>query len=120
MRKILIADDAEFFRVKISRILSDNFFEVIQASSSTQAVQLYISEQPDLVLMDLSISNMQGLSSLREIRAYDPLAKVVMLSVVGEETAVLEAIKLGARNYIRKPIDPNRVTFTIEKQLAPQ
>jgi two-component system chemotaxis response regulator CheY len=120
LKKILVADDAEFSRVKISKILSDNLFEVVNASSASQAVTLYKSEHPDLVLLDLSISNMQGLDSLRKIKNYDPQAKVVIMSVLGEENVVLEAIQSGARNYIRKPIDPNYVTFTIEKQLAPQ
>lgn len=120
MRKILLADDAEFSRVRISKILSDNHFEVVHAVSASQAVDLYIIEHPDLVLLDLSISNMQGLSSLRKITEFDPQAKVVMMSVVGEENAVLEAIQLGARNYIRKPINPNYVTLAIEKQLMSQ
>ena len=119
MRKILLADDAEFFRVRISKILSDNHFEVVPSLSASQAVTMYINEHPNLALLDLSISNMQGLSSLIKIREYDPQAKVVMMSVVGEENAVLKAIQLGARNYIKKPIDPNYVTYAIEKQLMP-
>lgn len=120
MKKILLADDAEFFRVRISKILSDNHFEVVHAENAAQAVNLYVTEHPDLVLLDLSISNMQGISSLKKIREYDPQAKVVMMSVVGEENAVLEAIQLGARNYIKKPIDPNYVALAIEKQLKLQ
>lgn len=113
-----MADDAEFFRVRISNLLTDASIEILQASSGTQAVRIYKNEHPDLVLLDLSISNLEGLASLRKIKDIDPDAKVVMLSVLGEENAVYEAIQSGAHDYLRKPVDPDFFSYFIEKQFA--
>lgn len=118
MRKILVADDAEFFRVRISSLLADANVEILQASSGAQAVCIYKNEHPDLVLLDLSISNMKGIASLKKIKDFDPDAKVIMLSMIGEENAVFEAIQSGACDYVRKPVDPDFFAYIIEKQLA--
>jgi two-component system chemotaxis response regulator CheY len=118
LKKILVADDAEFFRVRVSNLLAGENFEILQASCGTQAVSIFKNEHPDLVLLDLSISNMEGLASLKKIKDIDPEAKVVMLSMLGEENAVFEAIQLGARNYLRKPVDRNHFSYILEKQFA--
>ena len=118
MRKILVADDAEFFRVRISSLLADASVEILQASSGAQAVSIYKNEHPDLVLLDLSISNMKGITSLKKIIDFDPDAKVIVLSMIGEENTVLEAIQSGACNYVRKPLDPDFFAYFIKKQFA--
>ena len=118
MRKILVADDAEFFRVRISKLLAGKNVEILQASSGSQAVNIYKNEHPDLVFLDLSISNMKGIASLKNIIDFDPDAKVIMLSMIGEENSVFEAIQSGACDYLRKPLNPDFFAHIIKKQLA--
>ena len=116
LRKILVADDAEFFRVRISNLLANTNVEILQATCGSQAVSIYKNEHPDLVFLDLSISNMKGIASLKKIIDFDPDAKVIMLSMIGEENAVFEAIQSGACDYLRKPLNPDFFTTIIKKQ----
>jgi two-component system chemotaxis response regulator CheY len=118
MSKILIVDDAEFLRVRISKMLSGEGFEILEAENGARAVEVYKSAQPDLVLMDITMPEMDGLAALREIRAYDPKARVVMLTALGQESVVLEAIKSGARDFIVKPFERERVMGAIFKLLG--
>ena len=81
-------------------------------------LNIYKNEIPDLVFLDLSISNMKGISSLKQIIEFDPDAKVIMLSMIGEENAVFEAIQSGACDYLRKPLNPDFFAYIIKKQFA--
>ena len=103
MARILIVDDAEFLRVRISKMLIGNGHQVIEANNGLVAVNTYKTEHPDVVLMDITMPEMDGLQALKEIRAFDPKAKVVMLTALGQESVVLEAIKSGARDFVVKP-----------------
>ena len=118
LRKILVADDAEFFRVRISNLLANTNVEILQATCGSQAVSIYKNEHPDLVFLDLSISNMKGIASLKKIIDFDPDAKVIMLSMIGEENAVFEAIQSGACDYLRKPLNPDFFATIIKKQFS--
>jgi two-component system chemotaxis response regulator CheY len=118
MAKILIVDDAEFLRVRISKMLSGEGHEIIEAENGLMAVNTYKSANPDLVLMDITMPEMDGLTALKEIRAYDPKAKVVMLTALGQESVVLEAIKSGARDFMVKPFERDRVMSAISKLLG--
>ncbi len=118
MAKILIVDDAEFLRVRISKMLIGNGHQVIEANNGLVAVNTYKSEHPDCVLMDITMPEMDGLQALKEIRAFDPKAKVVMLTALGQESVVLEAIKSGARDFVVKPFEPDRVLNAIRKALG--
>lgn len=115
MAKILVVDDAEFLRVRISKMLSSEGHEIIEAENGLKAVETYKSAQPDLVLMDITMPEMDGLAALREIRNYDSAAKVVMLTALGQESVVLEAIKAGARDFVVKPFEKERVLSAIAK-----
>jgi len=115
MTKILIVDDAEFLRVRISKMLTGDGFEVIEADNGLKAVDTYKSQKPDLVLMDITMPEMDGLSALKEIRAFDSGAKVVMLTALGQESVVLEAIKSGAKDFVVKPFERDRVLNAIQK-----
>lgn len=117
MAKILVVDDSEFLRLRISKMLSGEGHEIIEAENGTMAVSAYKSARPNLVLMDITMPEMDGLAALKEIRSCDPKAKVVMMTVLGQEASVLEAIKSGARNFMVKPFERNRVLNTISKQL---
>ena len=118
MARILIVDDAEFLRVRISKMLIGNGHQVIEANNGLVAVSTYKSEHPDVVLMDITMPEMDGLQALKEIRAFDPKAKVVMLTALGQESVVLEAIKSGARDLVVKPFEPDRVLNAIRKALG--
>ena len=118
MARILIVDDAEFLRVRISKMLIGNGHQVIEANNGLVAVNTYKSDHPDCVLMDITMPEMDGLQALKEIRAFDPKAKVVMLTALGQESVVLEAIKSGARDFVVKPFEPDRVLNAIRKALA--
>src|SRR5690554_693436 len=115
MAKILVVDDAEFLRVRISKMLSGDGHQIVEAENGQRAVEVYQAEQPDLVLMDITMPEMDGLSALKEIRKNDPKAKVIMLTALGQESVVLEAIKSGARDFIVKPFERERVLGAISK-----
>lgn len=118
MAKILIVDDAQFLRVRISKILQAEGHEVIEAENGIRAVEVYKSSNPDIVLMDITMPEMDGLTALKEIRAYDSNAKVVMLTALGQESIVLEAIKSGAKDFVVKPFERERVIRAIGKLLT--
>ena len=118
MAKILIVDDAEFLRVRISKMLVSGGHEVIEADNGLNAVNTYKSAKPDAVLMDITMPEMDGLAALKEIRAADSNARVVMLTALGQESVVMEAIKSGAKDFVVKPFDPERVLAAITKALA--
>lgn len=118
MAKILIVDDAQFLRVRISKMLVGNGHEVVEADNGLNAVSMYSSAHPDAVLMDITMPEMDGLAALKQIRANDPKARVVMLTALGQESVVLEAIKSGARDFVVKPFEPDRVLSALTKALA--
>jgi two-component system chemotaxis response regulator CheY len=118
MAKILIVDDAEFLRMRISKMLTGAGFDVVQGENGSQAVQKYQTEKPDLVLMDITMPEMDGLAALKLIRQGDPKAKVIMLTALGQESVVLEAIKSGAKDFVVKPFESDRVLGAINKLLG--
>ena len=118
MAKILVVDDAEFLRMRISKMLTGAGHEIIEAENGVVAVESYKKLKPDAVLMDVTMPEMDGLTALKEIRAYDPNAKVVMLTALGQESVVLEAVKAGARDFVVKPFDRERVLGAVSKILG--
>ena len=117
MAKILVVDDAEFLRLRISKILTEGGHEVLEAENGVQAINKYQSEAPDIILMDITMPEMDGLTALKEIRSQDPKAKIVMLTALGQESIVLEAIKSGAKDFVVKPFERDRVMSAINKLL---
>jgi len=118
MARILVVDDAEFLRLRISKMLVAEGYEVIEAENGVQAVEKYKAGKPDAVLMDITMPEMDGLTALRQIKAYDAKAKIVMLTALGQESVVLEAIKSGARDFVVKPFERERVMSAITKLLG--
>jgi len=118
MAKILVVDDAEFLRVRISKMLSGEGHDILEAENGLKAVETYKSSKPDVVLMDITMPEMDGLSALKEIKSFDPAARVVMLTALGQESVVLEAIKTGARDFVVKPFEKERVLGAIAKLLG--
>jgi two-component system chemotaxis response regulator CheY len=118
MAKILIVDDAEFLRVRISKMLTADGFEVVEADNGLKAIEAYKTNKPDMVLMDITMPEMDGLTALKELRKIDPAAKVVMLTALGQESVVLEAVKSGAKDFVVKPFERDRVLSAINKLLG--
>ena len=113
--KILIVDDAAFMRMMIKDTLKKNGFEnLIEASDGEQAVQLFKAENPDLVIMDITMPNKNGLDALKEMKQMDANAKIVMCSAMGQESMVVEAIRSGAKDFIVKPFKAERVLKTVQ------
>lgn len=113
--KILIVDDAAFMRMMLKDTLKKNGYEnIIEAPDGEVAVQTYKAEKPDLVIMDITMPNKNGLEALKEIKEYDPNSKVVMCSAMGQESMVVEAIRSGAKDFIVKPFKADRVLKTVE------
>jgi two-component system chemotaxis response regulator CheY len=118
-KRILITDDALFMRVTLKNILTQNGFEVCgEAQNGVEAVNLFKSLKPDLVTMDITMPEMDGLAALKEIRSADPNAKVVMCTAMGQKNMVVEAIQSGAKDFIVKPFQPERVLEALNKLLA--
>ena len=118
VEKILIADDAEFSRTRISRTLNDAGYYVIEAQNGSEALDAYQSEKPDLVIMDIGMPVMDGLTALRQILAFDPNAKIVVLSRIGQEKSVVEALEAGAETFFLKPFDSNFVLAAVDRVMA--
>ena len=118
-KKILLVDDAQFMREMIKKILVDNgYTEVYQAVDGADGVAKFGELAPDLVLMDITMPNMDGLEALKTIRANNPSATVVMCSAMGQEAMVMDAIKSGAKDFIVKPFKPDRVLKTVTSILG--
>ncbi len=118
MKKVLIVDDAAFIRLAIKNILVNNDFEVVdEAENGLIGVNKYKELKPDLVTMDITMPEMTGLEALKEIIAFDPKAKVVMISAMGQERMVMEAISYGAKTFIVKPFKEEHVIQTLNKVL---
>ncbi|NDI33379.1 response regulator [Chengkuizengella sediminis] len=116
--KILIVDDAAFMRMMIKDILSKNGFDVVgEAIDGSQAIEKYRELQPDLVTMDITMPEMDGIEALKEIKKIDPNSKVIMCSAMGQQAMVIDAIQAGAKDFIVKPFQADRVIEAIKKTL---
>jgi two-component system chemotaxis response regulator CheY len=118
MAKVLIVDDAEFLRLRLTKMLDAGGYEVFEAENGLKAVTTYKEIHPDVVLMDITMPEMDGLTALKEIVGFDAQARVVMLTALGQESVVLEAVKSGARDFVVKPFEQDRVMNAISKLLA--
>ena len=118
-KKILLVDDAAFMRKMIKDTLSKNgYTELYEAVDGADAVEKFGEIGPDLVIMDITMPNMDGLEALKAIRAADGNANVVMCSAMGQETMVIDAIRSGAKDFIVKPFKPDRVLKTVSTILG--
>lgn len=118
-KKIMLVDDAAFMRMMIKDTLTKNgYTNIIEASDGEIACTQYAAEKPDLVIMDITMPNKTGIEALKDIKASDPAAKVVMCSAMGQESMVVEAIKLGALDFIVKPFKPDRILATVQKVIG--
>ncbi len=118
-KKIMIVDDAAFMRMMIKNSLTGNgYTNIIEAADGQIAFETFKTEKPDLVIMDITMPNMDGIQSLQAIKAHDPNAMVVMCSAMGQEAMVVDAIRFGALDFIVKPFKPDRILQTVKKILG--
>ncbi|AQX54057.1 response regulator [Priestia flexa] len=118
-KRVLIVDDAAFMRMMIKDILVKNGYEVVgEAADGMQAIDLYKEHQPDLVTMDITMPEMDGITALKEIKQLNPAAKVIMCSAMGQQAMVIDAIQAGAKDFIVKPFQADRVLEAISKAVG--
>ena len=115
-KKVLIVDDAAFMRIKLKDILEKNNYEVVgEAENGIEAIEKYKEVSPDIVTMDITMPEMDGVQALKEIKAFDPNAKILMCSAMGQQSMVMDAIRAGAVDFIVKPFDTERVIHALDK-----
>ena len=115
---ILIADDLSFMRMIQKEILTERGYSIVgEAADGREAVEKFRTLRPDLVLLDITMPNMNGLEAMRKIFGIDPKALVIMCSALGQQNLIVEAIKAGVRDFIVKPFKPARILSAIEKAL---
>ena len=116
MARVLIVDDAAFMRMMIKDILEKNDFEIVgEANNGLVAVDMYKKEKPDVVTMDITMPDMDGIEAVKQIKAFDPNAKIIMCSAMGQQSMVMDAIKAGANDFIVKPFQADRVLEAVKK-----
>lgn len=109
-KTVLIVDDQLFMRVKLKNILSSLDYQVIgEAANGAAAVESYQALRPDVVLMDITMPEMDGVTALRKIRSIDPKAIVVMVSAMGQERVVMDAVLAGAKSFVIKPFQEKKL-----------
>lgn len=119
MKKLLIVDDAAFMRLSIRTMLLNYEIEIVgEAENGAVGVEMYKQHRPDIVTMDITMPEMSGIEALKAIKAFDPQAKVIMVSAMGQEGMVKEAILSGAKTFVVKPFKEEFLYQTISKVLG--
>lgn len=114
-KKVLVVDDALFMRTVLKKILTADGFEVFEACDGSEAVAAFVSVEPDVVLMDVTMPNLDGLSAVKQIMSAHPGARVVMCTAIGQQAVVAEAMAAGAADFIVKPFQPEKVRETVAR-----
>ncbi|MGI6435394.1 MAG: response regulator [Syntrophomonadaceae bacterium] len=115
-KNVLVVDDAAFMRMMIKDILTKNGYSVVgEAENGIVALEKYKDLKPDLVTMDITMPEMDGISAVREIKSYDSQARIIMCSAMGQQAMVIDAIQAGAIDFIVKPFQPERVLEAVGK-----
>ena len=119
MAKVMICDDAAFMRMMIKDILTKNGYEIAaEAENGQKAVEKYPEAKPDLVLMDITMPEMDGIQALKKIKEADANATVIMCSAMGQQAMVIESIQSGAKDFIVKPFQADRVLEAVKKAIG--
>ncbi len=117
MQTVLLVDDSEFLRMRLTRLLEGEGYRVVEANDGAEGVEMYFEVEPDLVLMDITMPNLNGIEATDRITSRDDEAVVVMCSALGQQRMVLKALKAGAKDFIVKPYDTDKLLATIAKHL---
>lgn len=116
---ILIVDDAAFMRMMIKDVLTKNGFTIAgEAENGVKAIEAYKESSPDLVIMDITMPEMDGIQAVKEIKKHDNSARIIMCSAMGQQAMVIEAIQAGAKDFIVKPFQPERIVEAVKKVLG--
>ncbi len=116
---VLVCDDARFMRIMLRDILTQAGFEVVgEATTGAEAVERYKQLRPDLVTMDIVMPDLDGIEAVRRIVDFDPSARILMCSAIGQQALVIEAIRAGARDFVVKPFQPSRVLEAVHRVLS--
>ncbi|MFC1925873.1 response regulator [Chloroflexota bacterium] len=115
MPKILLVDDATFMRMRCAKLLKDKGYDVLEAKDGLEALQKYQDHKPDGVLMDITMPDMDGITALKRIMEEDPQARIAMVTAMGQQSMVIEALQEGARDFVVKPFDADRVLAAVER-----
>jgi two-component system chemotaxis response regulator CheY len=119
MAKVLVCDDSAFMRMMLKKVLIENGHEVVaEAGDGKQAVQMYRLHKPDLTTMDITMPNLDGIEAVKIIHDENPLARIIMVTALGQKAIITDALKAGASDFIVKPFDPAQVIDTIKKVLS--
>ncbi len=119
MAKILIVDDAAFMRMMLRNILTQNGHEVIgEAENGGKGVKQYQELRPDVVTMDITMPDMDGITAVKEIKKIDPAARIIMCSAMGQQAMVVDAIKSGAADFVVKPFQEDRVLESLRRVIG--
>ena len=117
MPKVMIVDDSLFVRNHLAKLLAEHSYEIVLAENGEEAVKTYRSAKPDVVLMDVTMPQMNGLSALIEIRQFDRRAKVIMLTAIDENLLASQAISMGAKDFLTKPVPLDKLLMALQKAL---
>ena len=118
-KNVLICDDAAFMRMMIKDILTKNGYNIVgEAENGQKAVEKYKELSPDLVLMDITMPEMDGIQALKEIRKLDANSRIIMCSAMGQQAMVIESIQAGAKDFIVKPFQAERVLEAVKKVIG--
>jgi two-component system chemotaxis response regulator CheY len=116
---ILVVDDAAFMRMMIKDVLSKNGFEICgEAENGARAIEKFKELNPDLVIMDITMPEVDGIQAVKEIKKVNSAAKVIMCSAMGQQAMVIEAIQAGAKDFIVKPFQAERIIEAVKKVLG--
>ena len=115
---VMIVDDLAFIKIVLRDILEKSGFRVVgEASNGDEAIRVYLDKRPDVVLMDITMPGMDGLTALKKIRELDPKARIIICSALGQQRLIVQAIQLGAKDFIVKPFQPQRIVSALKKAL---
>jgi len=118
-RQVLITDDTAFMRMTLKNILEKNGYQVVgEAEDGQVAVDKYMELRPDLVTMDITMPRMDGITAIKKIMEADPKAKIVVCSAMGQKALVIEALNAGAKDFIVKPFQAERIIDAVQKVIG--
>ncbi len=117
-RRALVVDDTSIMRMIVGKVLREQHYEVVEATNGGEAIQLFMRNRPDIVILDLNMDPIDGTTALRGILSVDPQARIVVCSSTSDAHVVVNLIKLGARGYITKPFTPDRLMQAVNEALA--
>ena len=119
MARVMVVEDAVFMRMTIRKMIEPEGYEVVgEAGNGVEAVQKYMEAQPDVVMLDITMPEMNGIDALKRIKEFDPKAKVIMCSAMGQQAMVAQAIQSGAKDFIVKPFEKDRVLAALKRVTA--